>query len=158
MIEESAMAKLTCFVIMPYQKEFDPVFETARKAANLVPDDEVSCHWLKEVHAAGKITDDILESLHEADLCIADVTGNNPNVMWETGFAMALGKPTILIGQRIEMLPFDLKIHRVLNYELAALDVLQEKLSKAIKQTLMRYDLKQGFQISPSARAAGRPR
>ena len=37
--------------------------------------------------------------------------------MWELGYAMAMGKPTILIGQSTEALPFDLKIHRVLAYD-----------------------------------------
>ncbi len=136
------MAKLKCFVIMPFGDEFDPVFQTVRTAAsNAMPDEEIDCHWLKDVVAAGRITDDILGALHSATLCVADVTGSNPNVMWETGYAMALDKPTILIGQRAEELPFDLKVHRVLPYSRRTLERLGKSLAEAIRQTLARYEV-----------------
>ncbi len=134
---------LKCFVIMPFAPAFDRIFETVQAAsgsAGLGAD--VECYWLKDVQAAGRITDDILRGLVEAAFCIADVTGHNPNVMWETGYAMALGKPTILIGQDIDELPFDLKSHRVLAYDQADLGRLREKLVEGIRQTLALYELK----------------
>ena len=137
------MAKLKCFVVMPFRDEFDAVFETIRDAAaNAVPGEEIHCHRLKEVHAAGRITDDIIDSLSGAALCVADVTGGNPNVMWETGYAMALNKPTILIGQCVDALPFDLKVHRVLPYSIGDLRSLSPPLAEAIRQTLARYDVR----------------
>jgi hypothetical protein len=83
-----------------------------------------------------------VQGLADASFCVADVSGNNPNVMWETGYAMALGKPTILIGQDIDALPFDLRLHRVLQYDTADLSALGDRLSKAIRDTLARYALK----------------
>lgn len=136
------MSELKCFVIMPFKTEFDAVFEVVRDAVqNATPNKTIACHWLKDVHAAGRITDDILDSLDSAALTVADVTGSNPNVMWETGFAMALGKPTILIGQGMEDLPFDLKTHRVIGYSLMNLPDFRPRLSEAVRQTLTRYDL-----------------
>ena len=111
-------------------------------ACRTIRDTNFQCYWLKDVHAAGLITDDILRGLTEATFCVADVTGHNPNVMWETGYAMALGKPTILIGQDIASLPFDLMWHRVLDYSLKALPEFQHRLVKAIQDTLARYELK----------------
>ena len=134
---------MKCFVIMPFDTPFDPVFEAVRRVAHdAVTDTPFECYWLKDLHAAGRITDDILAGLADAAFCIADVTGHNPNVMWETGYAMALGKPTILIGQDIEGLPFDLRSHRVLPYTLGALDELRVLLEKSIRDTLSRYQLK----------------
>ena len=133
---------LKCFVIMPFEG-FDPVFEAVQSAAGSTGfGEDVECCWLEDVQAAGRITDDILRGLHEAMFCIADVTGHNANVMWETGYAMALGKPTILIGQDIDKLPFDLKSHRVLHYDLDDLGRLREGLVEGISQTLRRYALK----------------
>jgi nucleoside 2-deoxyribosyltransferase len=135
--------KLKCFVIMPYASDFDAIYaEVKRNAECAVPGTEIDCFHLRDVRAAGKITDDIIASLREAAFCIADVTGNNPNVMWETGYAMALGKPTILIGQDIGKLPFDLKIHRILSYCPSSLNELSEDLIKAIQQTLAKYEIK----------------
>lgn len=137
------MAALKCFVIMPFQPRFDPVFDIIRTAsAAALPGEELQCGWLKDVHAAGRITDDIIDELQDSTFCIADVTGSNPNVMWETGYAMALGKPTILLGQNVEELPFDLKVHRVIPYEPSHLQDLADKLKLAIQQTLARYELK----------------
>lgn len=134
---------MKCFVIMPFEKSFDPVFAVVKGVAcGPTPAANFECYWLKDVHAAGRITDDILTGLSEAAFCIADVTGHNPNVMWETGYAMALGKPTILIGQDLASLPFDLRSHRVLDYSLGNLAEFQEKLKKGIEATLARYELK----------------
>src|SRR5882757_9803649 len=108
---------MKCFVIMPFVEPFNEVFDAVKDVAHdTVEDSNFQCYWLKDVHAAGLITDDILRGLTEAAFRIADLTGNNPNVMWETGYAMALGKPTILIGQDVASLPFDLRGHRVVEY------------------------------------------
>ena len=40
---------------------------------------------------------------------MADITETKPNVMWESGFAMALGKPVIVITQSLADLPFDIR-------------------------------------------------
>jgi hypothetical protein len=127
---------------MPFREGFEQVFETVRAATvNSLPGQTIECYWLKDVYHAGRITDDILSGLQESSLCIADVTGNNPNVMWETGYAMALGKPTILIGQQVEQLPFDLKDHRILPYSLDRLEGLATTLAEAVRQTMARYEI-----------------
>ena len=142
-VEDPAMIPLKCFVIMPF--EFDSVFEVVQQAVSgAVPGERIDCHWLKEVHAAGRINEDILSSLHETDLTVADVSGCNPNVMWETGYAMALEKPSILIAQNLGELPFDLKLHRVISYNLSALSEIANPLASAVRQTLGKYELKRG--------------
>ena len=134
---------MRCFVIMPFKEAFNPVFDAVKNAAySSIPDTDFECYWLKDVHAAGRITDDIIKGLSESSFCIADVSENNPNVLWETGYAMALGKPTILIGQDIESLPFDLISHRVISYSPDNLEALGPKLIRAIRDTLSRYELK----------------
>jgi len=133
---------------MPSGNEFDAVFEAVHDStANAVPGDEIECCWLKDEHAPGHITDDIVNSLSEAALCIADVTGSNPNVMWIVGYAIALGKPTILIGQKIEELPFNLKVHRVLSYRSDGLSDFIPKLVTAVRQNLSRYAIKSKLNI-----------
>jgi nucleoside 2-deoxyribosyltransferase len=148
---------LTCFVIMPFRPDFDAVFDTVREAvAEAVPGDEMTCFWLKDVQAAGRITDDIHNSIRQASLCISELTGNNPNVMWETGYAMALGKPTILIAQTIEDLPFDLKVHRVIAYEPDRRDALKLRLVKAVEDTMSTYALKAKPEVETKTRPENR--
>jgi hypothetical protein len=151
----AAFSKLECFVIMPFTAVFDPVFEVVKEVAtSAVPGAPFQCNWLKDDRSAGRITDDIIKGLNEATFCIADVSGHNPNVMWETGYAMALGKPTILIGQSLDALPFDLRAHRVMEYSDGGLVQFKEKLGEAVRQTLSRYALKgSGASELPSGKA-----
>jgi hypothetical protein len=148
---------MKCFVIMPFKETFDPVFSAIKDVAcSSIPEANFECYWLKDVHAAGRITDDIITGLSGATFCIADLSGNNPNVMWETGYAMALGKPTILIGQDVESLPFDLKSHRVLSYSPGDTTGFRLRLAKAIRDTLSKYELKgSGLTGPPSGKRSG---
>lgn len=132
---------MKCLVIMPFAG-FDAVFAAVKTAvAEALTGEHVECFWLKDEKAAGRITDDIVHGLQSSAFCIADLSQNNPNVMWETGYAMALGKPTILIGQSVQALPFDLKVHRVLEYKVDDLASLAKELLQAVRQTLARYEL-----------------
>lgn len=131
---------MQCLVIMPFQADFDTVFDTVRQAWSAASlEAAVHCYWLKDRHGAGQITDEIVEGLGTSTFCVADLSGNNPNVMWETGYAMALGRPVILIGQAIESIPFDLRDHRLLKYDRSRLDLLREQLTKAIEHTVARF-------------------
>ncbi len=51
----------------------------------------------------------IYNQIAKADIIIADMTGRNPNVFYEIGYAHALGKPVILLTSNAEDIPFDLK-------------------------------------------------
>ena len=49
-------------------------------------------------------------------MIIADVTGANPNVYLEIGYAWGLGRPTMLIAHSADELKFDLKTQRCYVY------------------------------------------
>ncbi len=134
------MSKLQCLVLMPFAESFDSVFSAVNHAVESTDTDPpIECKWLKEVYAAGKITDDIVGGIDKSHLCVADLTGSNPNVMWEAGYAMASRKPTILISQDVKTLPFDLMDHRVHQYKPGELEELAPVMSKAVVETLERY-------------------
>jgi hypothetical protein len=82
----------------------------------------------------------MVRELQNASLCIADLTGANPNVMWEFGFATALNKPTIALCQSELKLPFDVKDVRTIQYDRGSLSgTLRTRLQAAIQATLERY-------------------
>ena len=63
------------------------------------------------------ILQDILRAIDECDLVIAELTSNNPNVLFELAIAYSLDKAVILLTQGdIGQLPFDLKSYRVVQY------------------------------------------
>ena len=59
--------------------------------------------------------------------------GRNPNVLYELGLAHAIGKPTILISQTIDDVPFDLKHVRTLLYDTSKVRWV-EHLTQSIKR------------------------
>jgi len=84
------------------------------------------------------IMDDIWGAINAARLVIADCTGRTPNVFYEVGIAHTLGKPTILLAQSIEDIPFDLRHRRVAVYATTGrgMTQLEADLKKAIEGVL----------------------
>jgi nucleoside 2-deoxyribosyltransferase len=132
------------FVMMPFREEYEDVYDNIKLASEeAAPKEGVQCRNLDEIKGAGKITDDLLLQITSASLCIADVTGNNPNVLWEVGYAIALNKPTIIITQDTKTLPFDLKDMRAVEYDRSKLrTTLREPLTESIRKTLARYEVR----------------
>lgn len=62
----------------------------------------------------GQITSQILRSVINADVVIADVTGRNPNVYFELGVAQSFAKRIVMIVKDVGQLPFDVKNERVI--------------------------------------------
>ena len=76
------------------------------------------------VHNVGQILEDVTSCISGAAVVVVDITDANPNVMYELGYAHALGKPTVLIcnaqhnGAPGEGIPFDIRGMRVLRFNL----------------------------------------
>lgn len=132
---------MKCFVIMPFATEFDDVYQSIRAGVEgSVPSESITCQRLDEIKGAGRITDDLLRELQESVVCVADVTGCRPNVMWEVGYAMALKKPILVVTQELRELPFDIKDLRTIGYNRQSLvQTLQKPLADAFRDTLGRY-------------------
>src|SRR5213592_988727 len=95
-------SELTCFIIMPFAIPGvkDVVQEVVKAETGGL------AFRADERILVGSVVEEIKSLIAEADFCVADITNGNANVMWETGFAHALGKPLILISQKTEKLPF----------------------------------------------------
>lgn len=105
--------KKSVFVIMPFQEEFFEMYEMLKM--------EFSENY--EFTNAGdtgnqqNILRDIIEPIYRSDIIIADLTGLNPNVMYELGIAHTFNKKTIVITKDdLAQLPFDLKQYRAKDY------------------------------------------
>jgi len=70
----------------------------------------------------GAITPQIVSRILEADLIVADLSGHNPNVMYELAIAHGYQKPTVHIEQSSEKAPFDVKDMRIVFYDVTDLD------------------------------------
>jgi hypothetical protein len=109
---------MNLFVIMPFAPDFEDVYVAIKSSVReALAGEALRCFRLDETRAAGRITPRLIEELGAASLCVADLTGLRPNVMWEVGYAMALGKPTIIITQDKHDLPFDIRDMQAICYD-----------------------------------------
>jgi len=92
---------------MPFKSDFDDIYQLGIVAA--CKEAGAYCERVDEQIYQGSILERIYMQIAKADIIIADMTGQNPNVFYETGYAHALGKPYILLTQKSEDIPFDLK-------------------------------------------------
>jgi len=61
---------------------------------------------------------DIIKRIDDADLIVADLTDQNPNVFYELAIAHGWAKPTIHIMTRGQDIPFDISDLRTIEYDL----------------------------------------
>ncbi len=75
--------------------------------------------------------------IDSADFVVADISANNPNVMYELGYAHGHGKPVILLTTSDKTaIPFDVLNYRVILYEdsMSGVEVLKQKLRKTVEE------------------------
>lgn len=124
----------TVFVIMPFNKDFNDVWkggiEKGAKAEGFNP------LRIDLLNKSTNITDDIIESIEKCQIAIVDVTGNNPNVMFELGYTMASSKPNIIISQSVEYLPFDIRNIRTIVYSntWSGIEELRQKVQEFLQE------------------------
>lgn len=110
-----ATPKPHAFVAMPFKKEMDDVFyygiQAPVRGAGFV------CERVDQEAFTGDILDRVKERIESATVVIADLTGANPNVYLEVGYAWGKGRPTILLARKEEEIRFDVRGQRYLVYE-----------------------------------------
>src|SRR4029453_6861595 len=92
-----------------------------------------------EIYSEQSIVQDIWKSVRRARVIVAELSGRNPNVMYEVGLAHALGKPIILLTRNQEDVPFDLKSLRYIYYDTENPDWgpdLKDNLTGALEKVL----------------------
>lgn len=117
--------KLFAFVLMPFKDKFQDVYKLGIKepAAQL----EIVAERVDEQIYTEGILERIYRQIELADIIIADMTGQNPNVFYEVGYAHAKNKLCILLTSNADDIPFDLKHHRHIVYG-DSINCLREKL------------------------------
>jgi nucleoside 2-deoxyribosyltransferase len=105
----------TCFVVMPFSPVYQSEYENIIKPA--ITELNIKCERGDEIYAKQRIMDDIWSSIRNCRFVLAELTGRNPNVLYEIGLAHAIGKPVIIITRNGDDVPFDLKDLRYLYYD-----------------------------------------
>ena len=122
-------------VMMPFRQEFNAVHETIKAACD---DLGVTARRVDEIYGPRKIMDDIFSVIAQSQAVVSDLTGRNPNVLYETGLAHALDRDVVAIVQNDEDVPFDLKHIRFVKYVQNAegLGKLRSDLRRSLQEVL----------------------
>ena len=129
------------FVLSPFQEPFNEIYDDhIRPTVESIRG--LSCLRADDIYDNRAIIEDIWRCTNEARILIAELTGRNPNVFYETGVAHTVGKEVILITQSMDDVPFDLKHLRCIVYEYTprGIKTLEENLTNTINNVLARRD------------------
>lgn len=83
------------FVLMPFHDRFEDVYKVGIKPA--CRDAGAYCERVDEQIFDKDVLEQIYNQIAKADLIVADMTDQNPNVFYEVGYAHALYKKVIFI-------------------------------------------------------------
>ena len=121
--------KPNVFVAMPFDKKMDDLFHYGIQQT--VRNEEFICERVDQEVFIGDIIDKVKEKIETSKIVIAELTGSNPNVYLELGYAWGKGRPTILLANKEEKLLFDVRGQRCLRYE--SIKELEDLLKRELK-------------------------
>jgi hypothetical protein len=122
----------SCFYLGPFSEPFNSIY-----AEHIVPTfkrKKFTIRRADEIFSTDVIIEDVWAGINSASIVVADVSGKNPNVMYEVGLAHTIGKPVLMISQSADDLPFDLSHRRCVIYDYTppGCRLLEKGISKTI--------------------------
>lgn len=126
--------KPKAFVIMQFTDNFNTLYEQVIKP--VCEKFGYECRRSDEGSNSVSILQDILQSIRDASVVVADITPNNPNVYYELGYAHGIQKDTILLSdKKRDALPFDISNYRTLFYDnsIAGKSAVEKKLQEHLQ-------------------------
>lgn len=135
--------KLVCGVVMPIssidgcnESHWADVLEIISESIESVG---FESNLVSNADEVGIIHKRIIQNLYENPIVVCDVSGKNPNVMFELGMRLAFDKPTIIIKDDNTSYSFDTSAIEHLEYprdlRFSKIIDFKEKLSQKIKAT-----------------------
>lgn len=118
------------FIAMPFTQSWSPTIGASfRRVIS-----ELGCTALRadELFETRDTLDGIWKGICESKVVVADLTGRNPNVLYEVGIAHCLAKPVVFMCQQANDIPYDLYTRRVVLYDLDRIEEAMPKLRQAI--------------------------
>ena len=126
------------FVSCPFHGPYKDLIACIRRAAAGLHLQVVS---VDQYSAARPLADDIQREIQDSRIVVADITGNNPNVLNEIGLAQASRKALILITQDSPSdAPANIRNLRIVQYSMTDLQLLQERVADGIQEVLFPSD------------------
>jgi hypothetical protein len=146
-MRSATMGATECFVVMPYgvkpfpdgsgrnydfEKVYRVIIQRAVREAGLAPvrsDERVS---------SALIHSEMFRDLRDRKVVLADLSMDNPNVFYELGVRHVMNASgTVLICRKDSVLPFDVKLSRVIFYDYDGVSLDWEEVERVVKSLKM---------------------
>jgi nucleoside 2-deoxyribosyltransferase len=124
------------FVALPFSTSVVPEEVWSLAIEGAADANDIKAYRVDQGVKPVRLAEDIFNSILNADLVIADLTGANPNVFYELGLAHALDKTVIQLVGDEGKIPFDVAGIRTIKYDLAHLGELKRNLTVALREAL----------------------
>lgn len=153
MDEEKKEQGKKCFIITPIGNENSSIFRKAKGVIESVIKpvlEENGFNDIKpayEIMESGMISNQIIGRIINDDLIVANLTGNNPNVMYELAIRHGAAKPIIHICEDGTSLPFDIKDNRTIFYKDDMLGV--QELKRNFEDFVKQVDYSKEYKDNP---------
>lgn len=154
--------KKKCFIITPIgdngseiRRHIDGIIDAA-----LIPVLEEHFDYELEVahriDAPGNIPKQVITSIYHSDLVVANLTGNNPNVMYELALRHCFGTAVIVIAEDGTKIPADIVSERTIFYVNDAQGVLdlKDKLESMVQRIQESNEIKQSGPVYDALKEA----
>jgi len=128
------MKPISCFVAMPFSKDFDVVYKKHIKPLIEEEFEDIECIRMDEQPKLGYILNNIQNEIDRCTFVIADISVENPNVFFEIGYAYGRNKIIIFIKHGdLDDVPVDINNLIVIGYDRdKGYDGLQTSLKRTI--------------------------
>lgn len=142
-----------CFIITPIGNENSSIFRKAKGVIESVIKPILEKYGFDDIKPAyeimesGMISNQIIGRIINDDLIVANLTGNNPNVMYELAIRHGAAKPIIHICEDGTSLPFDIKDNRTIFYKDDMLGV--QELKRNFEDFVKQVDYSKEYKDNP---------
>ena len=118
-----------------FDKRYEDVYAPAIQDADLEP------YRVDRDPSVSIPIDDIESGIRNSEICLADITKDNPNVWFELGFAIAVPREVVLVcsDERNTRFPFDVQHRNILRYKTESksdFDKLRSEIAERIQGLL----------------------
>jgi len=134
----------SCFVIQPFDKgPFDKRYEDILVPA--ITDAGLDPYRVDRDPGVTIPIEDIQSGIESSEVCLADISTDNPNVWFELGYAIASQREVVLVcsDERESRFPFDVQHRSIIRYSTESsrdFDQLKSEITTKLKALLAKRD------------------
>ena len=114
--------KKTCFVICPIGPDNTPIRDNSDNLYTYIIKpiaEELNYDVIRADHIRepGSVSNQVISQLYNANLVVADLSDNNPNVFYELAIRHMVDLPIIHMIRTGQKIPFDISLMRTIYYD-----------------------------------------